>query len=377
MASVQELLYTTAQKYGVDPNLVLRVAQQESGLNQSAVSPAGAIGVMQLMPMTAQELGVDPYDTAQNIEGGVKYLRQMLDRYGGNTSLALAAYNAGPGAVDAAGGIPQYQETQNYVRSVMNGLYNTQPVTTSQQGAEQPTPVYYTERPNQALLRSLLNTGMRSNTLFDAWEPSVSRAQQFIAANRAPSLWAQVPSGVLTEAARHNRAQEDLLGREIDASLQKAAASSYDVFKTAGERKQANTAIMYQNLVGRYNTLLQDSRFSDQPFVAAVESVRRYLTDPETQYVSSKYGIDNYDVVSNFLRTHTEFPSLEALQSYVEAQNAADAGASGGNLLSRLRDMVTGSEGKESVYSRDPLWRLLQSVIAQHEKLPLYTGTQE
>ena len=109
-----------AQKYGVDPLLVDAVIRQESGYQPSVVSRSGAIGLMQLMPKTAAGLGVEnPYDPIQNIEGGVKYLAQQLQRFGGNVSLALAAYNAGPNAVAKYGNIPPYAETQNYVRKIL------------------------------------------------------------------------------------------------------------------------------------------------------------------------------------------------------------------------------------------------------------------
>lgn len=111
-----------AQRHRLDPALLDAVIGRESGFRPDAVSSAGAVGLMQLMPDTARELGVtDPFDPAQNVEGGAKYLRSLLDRYGGRLDLALAAYNAGPGAVDRFGGIPPYAETQRYVAGIMAG----------------------------------------------------------------------------------------------------------------------------------------------------------------------------------------------------------------------------------------------------------------
>ena len=114
------VIHSAAQKYEVDPKLVSAVAEVESGGDQNAVSPAGAVGVMQLMPDTAAGLGINPYDMKSNVEGGAKYLREMLDTFDGDVKKAVAAYNAGPNAVKAYGGVPPYAETQNYVTSVLD-----------------------------------------------------------------------------------------------------------------------------------------------------------------------------------------------------------------------------------------------------------------
>lgn len=113
-----------AMEKGLDPKLVLRLVGKESGGNQSALSPKGALGRFQLMPGTAKELGVNPNDPMQNIEGGLTYLKQQMDRFG-SLPLALAAYNAGPGSVSKHGGIPPFKETQNYVQSILSGYNGT------------------------------------------------------------------------------------------------------------------------------------------------------------------------------------------------------------------------------------------------------------
>jgi hypothetical protein len=127
--SMDAIFEEASARFDVPVNLLKAVAKAESGFNPNAVSKAGAIGVMQLMPATARSLGVaDPYDARQNIMGGAKYIKQNLDRFNGNVSLALAAYNAGPDAVNRYGGIPPYEETQNYVR-VVNSYMGT-PIST-------------------------------------------------------------------------------------------------------------------------------------------------------------------------------------------------------------------------------------------------------
>lgn len=122
---LRELVEREARSQGLDPALAMAVVEAESSWRVDAVSPKGAMGLMQLMPGTARMLGVDdPFDPEQNVWGGVRYLKMMVDRYGGRLDLALAAYNAGPGAVDRYGGIPPYEETRSYVEKVLR-LYRS------------------------------------------------------------------------------------------------------------------------------------------------------------------------------------------------------------------------------------------------------------
>lgn len=120
--AVREQISTAASAYALDPKLVEAVAWRESRFRTEARSDKGAIGVMQLMPGTARDLGVDPHDPVQNIRGGALYLRRMMSAFGGDVRLALAAYNAGPAAVRRHGGVPPYAETQAYVTSILGRM---------------------------------------------------------------------------------------------------------------------------------------------------------------------------------------------------------------------------------------------------------------
>ena len=121
---IERIVHEAANRHNVDPALVRAVIETESNWNPSAVSRKGAVGLMQLMPTTAQRFGArDFYTPQQNVEAGVTYLKTLLERYDGNLDLALAAYNAGEGAVDRAHGIPRFRETRNYVQKVQNAYY--------------------------------------------------------------------------------------------------------------------------------------------------------------------------------------------------------------------------------------------------------------
>ncbi len=124
LGDLDRIVHEASARHSVDPALVRAVIETESSWNPAAVSRRGAVGLMQLVPGTAKRLGVDDaMNPERNVDGGVRYLRTLLDRYNGNLDLALAAYNAGEGAVDRHGGIPPYRETRNYVQKVTEAYY--------------------------------------------------------------------------------------------------------------------------------------------------------------------------------------------------------------------------------------------------------------
>jgi soluble lytic murein transglycosylase-like protein len=122
-AEVSQLIDTASSKHAVAANLLRAVMRQESGFRPCALSTAGAMGLMQIMPDTASDLGLsDPFNPAANVDAGARYLKQMLTRYNGDETLALSAYNAGPARVDKVGGIPPISETMNYVSRILSSL---------------------------------------------------------------------------------------------------------------------------------------------------------------------------------------------------------------------------------------------------------------
>lgn len=166
-AGYTNIINTTSKKYSVDPSLVKAVIKTESGYNPSAISRKGAMGLMQLMPSTAREMGVyNAFNPEENIEGGTRYLRYLIDRFGGNLTLALAAYNSGPSRVERTGNVPPITETREYVKKVLS-LYGGQgPI----EGLVQAEPVDTKNRIYRITLKD--GTVLFTNSSLFASEPS-------------------------------------------------------------------------------------------------------------------------------------------------------------------------------------------------------------
>lgn len=202
-----------AQEIGIDPDLFVRMIQRESNFDPTAVSPKGAIGLGQIMPGTAGDLGIDPKDPIQNLTGAARYFKQQLDAFG-NPMLALAAYNAGPGRVRQYGGIPPFQETQKYIKDIMQGYVgNTTMTPTSAPLTASMTP----QKPGQpkqqnkmGVLRGLLDyAGERSP------DTGLTRFQSFAAA-LDPLIMPEMRAGTAIRQAGQTRLNQSKVNKTVE-----------------------------------------------------------------------------------------------------------------------------------------------------------------
>lgn len=168
VSPLEDIFNRAAAKYGVDVNLLKAIAKQESDFQPNCTSHAGAMGIMQLMPDTAKGLGVtDPYDPEQNIMGGAKFISQMLKKYDGDVTLALAAYNAGPNNVAKYGGVPPFKETQDYVKKVTAYYKNGVTVPSGEDFVKKSSTHYDIDTGKNVETTTSPNTNVNANSLLE------------------------------------------------------------------------------------------------------------------------------------------------------------------------------------------------------------------
>jgi hypothetical protein len=197
-----------AQEIGIDPDLFVRMINRESSFDPTAVSPKGAIGLGQLMPGTASDLGVDPNDPIQNLTGAARYYKQQLEAFG-NPMIALAAYNAGPGNVRKYGGIPPFNETKKYVQDIMKGYVgnNTMTPTSAPLGASATTT---TQKPDKGMLRGLLDYASEKSP-----DTGLTRFQSFAAA-LDPLIMPEMRAGTAIRQAGQTRLDQGKVNKTVE-----------------------------------------------------------------------------------------------------------------------------------------------------------------
>lgn len=260
--SMDDIFREAAETYQVPVNLLMAVGKAESGFNPDAVSPAGAQGVMQLMPATAASLGVtDPFDARSNIMGGAKYLGQMLSQYNGNIELALAAYNAGSGNVAKYGGVPPFTETRNYIQRIkeyMGTDLTTGKTVTSQKDVgsrdEEESTVWGTLQSLQALQEISALQGIQNLSLL--------RQLQILSASQGSTYFGSSLYGQSTGSLGDLSSSQSLLNIGLMQSLQRTnllrKINGEDTASSA-ETAQTYVELLKQQMQSSFSMLDLDS----------------------------------------------------------------------------------------------------------------------
>jgi len=278
-----------ATKFNVPATLVDAIMKQESSYNPKALSPSGAIGLMQLMPSTAKSLGVNPYDTTQNIEGGTKYIKQLMDEFKGNIPKAVAAYNAGPGAVQKYNGTPPYAETQDYVKKVM-ATYDSHRI-----GADsQSSPNYVSPNPKDqisiedSLIRSFqtqVNITAQEEKLLNKQLASVKSAKDYTSElNISNSLL----ENQTTQVSQLGTSTSKIQAEFAKLSTASGFADTASWFDSAGE-----ATLLFQQ---RYNDTSSDLQ-------ANMKNTFDELSKLQKAYLSNSNAVDTLNLSIETLKT--------------------------------------------------------------------------